>query len=438
MSFFPFPAAPDLPPDRGGPGTRRGPRPTCLRLIVFGLAVLSFLPGAVWAEPLTFDDALARVATAPELQASDFSVAAAQSSARAAGRLPDPELSFGIDSLPVTGPLAGRFGDEGMTMARVGLMQAVPSRARRRAEQAVAAAEIDTAQAEGRLVRRDARSAAGSAWIDLYYASERRRAVVEILAALEPLWDAAPAGVVSGADRPATALAPVRLRAALEDRLAELRADEARARAELARWTGAPSPDSAGPPPQPTIDAMALRASLDRVPAIRAYEAAGALADANVDLARAGRRPDWAFELEYGRRDPMFGDMISVGARVSLPLFADQRQEPMIAARASDATRIRVEREAALRRLRAQLESDLADHVMRQEQWRRARDVLLPDARRRSDLETASYGAGRAGLAEVLEAFTAVADVRLETLDREAAAVRAAVRLTLVYGNPEQ
>lgn len=438
MSFLPFPAVPDLTPDLGGRGSPRGSRRTCPRLLVFGVVVLSLLPGAVWAEPLTFDDVLARVATAPELQASDLSVAAARSSARAAGRLPDPELNFGIDSLPVTGPMAGGFGDESMTMARIGLMQAVPSRARRRAERAVAAAEIDTAQAEGRLVRRDARIAAGSAWIDLYYASERRRAVVEILATLEPLWDAAPAAVASGADRPAAALTPVRLRAALEDRLAELRAGEARARAELARWTGDPSPDTAGPPPQPAIDAMELRASLDRVPAIRAYEAAGARAEANVDLARAGRRPDWAFELEYGRRDPMFGDMISVGARVSLPLFADQRQEPVIAARASDATRIRVEREAALRSLRAQLETDLADHVMRQEQWRRARDVLLPDARRRSDLETASYGAGRAGLTEVLEAFTAVADARLETLDREAAAARAAVRLTLIYGSPDQ
>ena len=82
---------------------------------------------------------------------------------------------------------------------------------------------------------------------------------------------------------------------------------------------------------------------------LQAYAAAGTRADADVAMAQAGQRPDWAFEVEYGRRDPMFGDMVSVGARVRLPLFADQRQAPVIAARSADAARVRVEREAALR-----------------------------------------------------------------------------------------
>ncbi|MAL58192.1 MAG: hypothetical protein CL682_13795 [Brevundimonas sp.] len=258
------------------------------------------------------------------------------------------------------------------------------------------------------------------------------------MATLEPLWEAAPAGVASGADRPATGLAPVRLRAALEDRLAGLRADEARARAEVTRWTDDPAPTTAGTPPHVEVDPATLRAALDRLPMLQAYAAAGTRADADVAMAQAGQRPDWAFEVEYGRRDPMFGDMVSVGARVRLPLFADQRQAPVIAARSADAARVRVEREAALRTLRAQLESDLADHVMHHDQWLRARDVVLPDALRRADLETASYGAGRAGIGEVLEAFTAVADARLEALDREAAVARDAVRLTLIYGSADQ
>ena len=408
-----------------------------------GLAVASVLvllqaSGPAHADPLTFEQALARAEAAPDLRAGDLSVTAARSSATAAGRLPDPELTFGVDNFPVSGPMAGRFGDDEMTMARIGLMQAVPSGARRRAERAVADADIDVAQAEAAVARRDVRLAAGLAWIDLYYAGQKRRAVEDILAALEPLWEAAPAGVASGTDRPVMGLAPIRLRAALEDRLAGLKAEEARARAQLTQWTDDPSPTPDGSPPHAEVDPVALRAGLGRLPSLQTYQAAGARADADVALARAGRRPDWAFEVEYGRRDPMFGDMISVGARVRLPLFADQRQNPVIAARSSDAIRVRVERDAALRALRAQLEGDLADHVMHHDQWLRARDVILPDALRRSDLETASYGAGRASLGEVLEAFTAVADARLETLDREAAVARDAVRLLLIYGSSDQ
>ena len=408
-----------------------------------GLATASLIAllqasGPALADPLTFAQALARAEAAPDLRASDLSIAAARSSATAAGRLPDPELTFGVDNFPVSGPMAGRFGDDDMTMARIGLMQSVPSGARRRAERAVADADIGVAEARTRIARRDVRLAAGLAWIDLYYADRKRRTVEEILATLEPLWEAAPAAVASGADRPATALAPVRLRAALEDRLATLRAEETRARAELTRWTDDPAPTPEGPPPEGELDPGALRAGLDRLPSLQAYGAVGARAEADVSLAQAGRRPDWTFEASYGRRDPMFGDMVSVGARVRLPLFADQRQDPLIAARSADAARVGVERDAALRELRARLEGDLADHVMHHDQWLRARDVILPDAVRRSDLETASYGAGRAGLGEVLEAFTAVADARLEALDREAAVARDAVRLTLFYGSTDQ
>lgn len=403
-------------------------------------ALIALLQGSgpALADPLTFERALARAEAAPDLRASDLSVAAARSSATAAGRLPDPELTFGVDNFPVSGPMAGRFGDDEMTMARIGLMQSVPSGARRRAERAVADADIGVAEARAGVARRDVRLAAGLAWIDLYYADRKRRAVDDILATLEPLWEAAPAGVASGADRPAAALAPVRLRAALEDRLAALRADEARARAELTRWTDDPAPTPDGTPPDGEVDPAALRAGLDRLPSLQAYRAVGARAEADVSLAQAGRRPDWAFEVDYGRRDPMFGDMVSIGARVRLPLFADQRQDPVIAARSADAARVRVERDAARRELRARLEGDLADHVMHHDQWLRARDVILPDALRRSDLETASYGAGRAGIGEVLEAFTAVADARLEALDREAEVARDAVRLTLLYGSTDQ
>ena len=407
-------------------------------LATAGLIALLQASGPALADPLTFEQALARAEAAPDLRASDLSVTAARSSATAAGRLPDPELTFGVDNFPVSGPMAGRFGDDDMTMARIGLMQSVPSGARRRAERAVADADIGVAEARTRIARRDVRLAAGMAWIDLYYADRKRRTVEEILATLEPLWEAAPAAVASGADRPATALAPVRLRAALEDRLATLRAEETRARAELTRWTDDPAPTPEGPPPEGELDPGALRAGLDRLPSLQAYRAVGARAEADVSLAQAGRRPDWTFEASYGRRDPMFGDMVSVGARVRLPLFADQRQDPLIAARSADAARVGVERDAALRELRARLEGDLADHVMHHDQWLRARDVILPDAVRRSDLETASYGAGRAGLGEVLEAFTAVADARLEALDREAAVARDAVRLTLFYGSTDQ
>ena len=50
-----------------------------------------------------------------------------------------------------------------------------------------------------------------------------------------------------------------------------------------------------------------------------AFESARDKAQADVALARAAKRPDWAVEVGYGRRDPMFGDMVSTGVTVTRP-----------------------------------------------------------------------------------------------------------------------
>jgi hypothetical protein len=90
----------------------------------------------------------------------------------------------------------------------------------------------------------------------------------------------------------------------------------------------------------------------------------------------------------------------------------------MIAASTANAAAAMAEQEDMRRSLLADLEAGLADHDMHHEQWMRARDTLLPLARNRAELETASYAAGRAGLLDVIEAQTMLADIELQLLDR--------------------
>jgi outer membrane protein TolC len=207
------------------------------------------------------------------------------------------------------------------------------------------------------------------------------------------------------------------------------------ARAELAQGTGYPQPEAAGSPPQYDIDSAALRSGLEEVPSLKAFEATSRQADADLAAAKAEKRPDWSWQLAYQHRDPMWGDMVSVGASVSLPLFAAKRQDPVIAARTQAASRVRIEREAARRALAASLQSDLADHTMHHDRLERARTTLAPLAQRRADLETASYAAGTASLSDVLGAFLAVAETQIDLLEREAAVARDSVRIVLTYGS---
>ncbi len=397
----------------------------------------AFLSSAAQAAPLTYSAALQRAGEAPTLQARAAEIAAARAAAGAAGRLPDPKLRFGLDNFPVSGPPAWRFGPESMTMATVGVMQDVPNGAKRRAERERAAADISAAESGQAVEARNVRLAAAVAWIDLYYAQRQLAALDEIAAALKPLHDAAPAQLAAGSSRPAAALEADELTAALGDRRAELLGAAGKARAELTRWTGEPEPEALGNPPPQTIDAPGLRAALDHHPALLVYDAMGGQAAADLAAARADKRPDWSWELAYHRRDPMWGDMVSLGGTVSLPIFPGKRQDPTIAAKAASAGRVTAEREAVRRQLRAQLDADLADHAMRHDRMMRAQATLVPLARRKADLETASYAAASASLSDVLQAFLGLAEARVDALDREAAVVRDVVRINLTYGAGE-
>jgi outer membrane protein TolC len=394
------------------------------------------LGGPTHAAPLTYEAALKLAdETAPSLRAKAADVRSARASAIAAGRLPDPKLEFGVEGFPVSGPFAGRPERDDFSDVRVGVMQDVPSGAKRRSARERAAADIGAAEAGRTVQARDVRLNTALAWIDLYYAERRLAALDDIDRALAPLRNAAPAQLASGAMRPAQTLEPDQLTAVLGDRRADLVAAVRKARAELVRWTSDAQAEVAGEPPDYTVDPLALRAGLDRLPALRAYDAIGRQADADVDVAKADKRSDWSWELAYQHRDPRFGDMVMAQATVSLPLFAATRQDPIIAARAETASRVRIEREGARRELAASLEASLADHAMHHDRLKRALETLVPLSKRRADLETASYAAGTAGLSDVLQAFLALAEARIDAINRQADVVRDGTRIVLTFGS---
>lgn len=402
------------------------------------LAVAACLASPAQAGPLSYDQALARaLASAPSLEAAGLQAKAARAAAPAAGALPDPTLNLAVEGFPISGPNAWRPSREDFSDVRVGVMQDVPNAGRRRAAVAGARADISQADAQRAAEVRKVEVGAALAWIDLAYAERRLAALDEVVKALKPIWDAQPSAVAAGRVRPGQALTPVQMRAGLEDQRSELAAAVRRARAELTRWTGETAPAAIGEAPHYPIDEAALHAALEENPTILVSRSAVQRADAEVDAARAAKRPDWSWELAYQRRDPMFGDMVMAGVTVSLPIFAAKRQEPLIAARRAEASKALAEREDVRRSLAAQLDGDLADHMMHHEQWRRTLSTVLPAAQQRADLETQSYAAGRATLADLLDAMTALADAKLTALEREATVMRDGARIVLTYGSDQ-
>jgi cobalt-zinc-cadmium efflux system outer membrane protein len=402
-------------------------------------SLAAVFPTGATAAQLTFDAALQHArANAPVLVAKARRADAARAARGAAGALPDPTLGVSLDSFPISGPLAFQPNRDNFTWVKVEASQAIPNLAKRHAEQARADTDIIAAEADAAVSARDVEVAAGLAWVDLAYAERRVAALDEVLGRLKNVVRTSPSAVASGNARPAQTVAGDEAIAKMQDRRSELIAGVANARAALTRWTGDPEPEIAGEVPNVPVRAAAFEGALDRNPTVRMAAAKEGQAEADVRVAESSRRSDFGVNFAYQRRDPRFGDYVSAGVTIGLPIFTRRRQNAQIAAKQADAAAAMAEQEEARRTLAAALASDLADHTMHHEQWMRARQMLQPLAEKRVGLETASFAAGRASLIDIVDAHAALADAVLTTLDREAAVLRDGVRINLTYGDDSQ
>lgn len=403
-----------------------------MRFLLSATAAL-FVTSAAGADPMSFDLALKRASDAPSVRGRETSVAAAQSSAIAADQLPDPKLDFGIKDFPVTGPDAGRFNRDNFTMTTIGVSQQFTNPAKRHARAAMAAAGIDAAKADHLIEARSVQLETALAWTDLYYAQKRLALLQTLDASLDDLQKTVSARLTSGSARPSQALEPAQLRAQVNDKRAGLVSEVARAKAKLSRFTGDVNPQTTGDPPALSLDDERLRSSLRALPALRARDAATRSAEALTQSARADKNPDLTISASYGRREPRYGDLVSLGLSIDLPLFAKRRQDPKIAAAASEAERTRFDRLSAEREWSAALEADLAEHTMHHQRLENARTTLVPLARQRAALDRDSYAAGKTDLGTALLATLSVAEAEVDLLDRDAEVTRDTVRITITY-----
>ncbi len=389
---------------------------------------------AVQAQQIGYEEALRQArAEQPLLEARELQVDAFRHTAEAADELPDPVLKGGIVNLPFTGPAAFDLDRQLPSQIQVGVEQAIPNLAKRRARADMATSDIRVSEARLGMASRDVVLAAGQAWISLNYAQQRQMVAQGALEDLGKLVPVAHSAVAAGSARPAESLEVRRALLDIDDAGTRIGADQEAAQARLARYIPGEGAVALGSAPSAEVDPVRLRANLARNPEIVVADAAKGRATAAIELARADKRPDFGINASFGRRNPDFGNVVSVMGSITLPLFTGRRQEPRIAAAEAQAMAAMAEREDALRAVTAQFEADLAMWRSAVRQWQRAREELLPLARNRADLETVSFAAGRADLIDVITARTALALLELEILEREEAAVQAAAKLHLTY-----
>jgi cobalt-zinc-cadmium efflux system outer membrane protein len=399
-------------------------------------AALAGLAGIAGAMPLTFSDALSLAERqSPLLAASAARIDSARLSVIPAGALPDPRLVVGLDNVPASGPARGGLNNDPMTMQRLGLMQEIPSSAKRRAREELARAGIEVALAEREVVRREVRRDAALAWLGLHFLARKLDLFSELERENEVLAAVVQAQIAGGRAAPADVVAARIEAVRLADRRDDITRDMARARAVLRRLVGAAADDGlAGGAPDFAVDAAELQQHVHLHPELRAFETQRRKVAAEAGEARAAKAPDWGVELDFQRRSPQFGNMVSVQFTYDLPLFASRRQDPQILARERELDRIDAEREAMLREHASALDGELADLAAASSRWKRSRISALPLAQEKVDLVVASYQAGKADLGALLAARRELIDARMRGIDLEAERETLAARLAYAYG----
>lgn len=389
-------------------------------------------------QALTFDEALRLAATqSPAIEARAREAEAADSLHIPAGELPDPKLVLGIDNFPVSGPSRFDPGNEFMSMARVGVMQDVPNKAKRKARTEAALAQAEVARDEARIVRQTAVRETALAWLSRETA-ERQLAFSDALLEENKLLAASVrAGLAGGKGGVTDIVMPRREAAMIENLRDALRAQREQAIAALRRWIGASAdvPLTGGAPGLP-LEYASLSHDLHKHPELEIFASRSRESDAMTAEARAELKPDWSIEAAYQKRDDSFGDMVSVQVAFDLPLFAEKRQNPRIAARAAERAALDAEFEATRREHAAMLEADFAEYRRLNLALKRQRDDLIPLAREKVDLAMAAWRGGRMGLNELVAARRERIEAELKAIELEGAGNQLAARLRYTFADP--
>jgi outer membrane protein, heavy metal efflux system len=348
---------------------------------------------------------------------------------RPAAALPDPMLSIGYENDGVQPSL----GTESMTRLQLMAQQGFPFPGKRALAGRIAAAEADEVGTRPARARLGVEAAVRRAYADILLSRVNLGVVKEQIdtwAEIEEVTRSRySAGMGSQQDVLRAQSESTRL---MQQRVRDEAAEET-ARAELARVLQRPvaAAEIGGarfvPPPrgdEPLSREEAHRLAEEVSPELKEVILVKERARLGVDLARRNRRPDFVASASYMNRGglPL---MWSVGLGASVPLWAGQKQAPLIAEAES---RVRAASAAEIS-LRALLKARTEERLIRLRQLAREAaldtDGILVQDQLSVDSALASYRTGAVPFVTVLEALSTLFGDRRSAASRLAGYMKA-------------
>jgi outer membrane protein TolC len=400
------------------------------------VAVTALAPLVARAQgPLTLADA-ERLALehAPWYAHHRTNVSAAAERAVFEGRLPDPQLTLGALNVPTD---SFSLDQEDMTMLMVGVRQSFPPGDTLKLRTRRAGQELKREEARLEIERRNLLRDVRRTWLEVYYAHTALRNVEQTRPLLERQLAAAEGRYRAAQETQVAVLRARQALARLDEKRADIAAQERRARAMLTRWIGeaaqSPLPDTLPElPPAQAFDAA-------RHPDALAAQAGLEAAHAEVEMARQEYKPGMMVDLQYGARraapDGMNrSDMVTAMVTFDLPVFREKRQDRRLAEKQAMAEGARFEFEDKRRELDAAHAATRAEHEALAERVRLYEERILPPARQAARVTIAGFAREQTELRDAqmqaLEAELELARLRVEL-------ARSQAELLYLTGEPQ-
>lgn len=370
------------------------------------------------------------------LPAKNYAATAAREMAVAAGELPDPVLTAGIENVPVSGSNRFSLTSDFMTMRSIGVMQEVTRSDKRHWRSERYLREANRSEAEKIDVLASIQRNTALAWLERYFAEEVAKVVAEEGDQAKLEVQAAQGQYRAGRGSQAELLGMQSGVTSFDNRLSEAKRQVHNAKVMLARWIG---PDGSMPlAGAPELDTLRLNpanleSDLAHHPRIAILSRQVEVAEAEANLAKANKKADWSVGVMFQQREPDFSNMASL--RVSIPLQWNQhdRQDRELAAKLAMLEQAKAERDEALRAHVAETQAMVNEWENNRERLARFERELIPLAQQRTQAVVAAYRGGQAALPEVLFARRKEIDVRLEALQLQRDTARLWAELNYLF-----
>jgi outer membrane protein, heavy metal efflux system len=364
----------------------------------------------------------------PEIRSAQAAAAAAQARVQPAGALPDPMISLSYENDGASPSL----GTMEMTRLQLMAQQSIPFPGKLRLAREVAGKDAERA---GTIPQRAALTIAASvrrAYADLLEAREGLALVDEQAETWRSIEEVTrvryAAGLASQQDVLRAQSERTRL---LQQRRREESAERtalSELRQLLFRPPGAPIPTeqrlvSGRLVAVPSSDQTLARA-LSETPELKEVALTKERSDLSADLARRNLKPDFVASAGYMNRGglPL---MWAAGVGVSIPLWAGQKQRPLIVEAESLASSAAATEEALRRRILAVTEERLIRLTQLTQEARLDTEGILVQDQLSVDAALASYRTGSVPFVTVLEALGTYFGDRRAALGRLASLIRA-------------